>query len=432
MPRREGTYGNFLREGDRKAPFPLVSSETDAAGKCRKPSKSARAKHARTPKRNGKSAASVAAAVFLLIVGVALLAYPSVSDVLSQAERDKVATSQQAAVEHLEETDPNALQDELDRAEAYNERLAQGLVVITDPFDERAKTLSDQEYLDTLNVNGDGVMATLVIPCIGAELPIYHTTDDDVLQKGVGHMPGTALPIGGASTHSVLAGHTGLPSTKIFDSLDQVQLGDYFLIEVLGEVHAYRVDDISVVLPDETDGLAVVPDEDLITLVTCTPYGINSHRLLVRGTRCEVPDGWLDNSGSLSRDALSSGEQRTSPEIAKNALLGVGLGAGIVAVGALATWGARRARGQRNAASVRGSAGKHARGKMRRRERGREGKQACDGNRGRGEQDCGSDRNQSGREQGHEDKRILQPFGNGLLPSDRNHSRKRGRHAKKR
>ncbi len=349
MLRRRGTYGRFSGEGDRKAPFPLVSPETNAAGKHRKPSKSGRA-----PKRSGKNAASIAAAVFLLIIGLALLAYPSVSDLLSQAERDKVAASQQEAIEHLEETDPNALQDELDRAETYNERLAQGLVVITDPFDERAKTVSDQEYLDTLNVNGDGVMATLVIPCIGAELPIYHTTDDDVLQKGVGHMPGTALPIGGASTHSVLAGHTGLPATKIFDSLDQVQLGDYFFIEVLGEVHAYRVDDISVVLPDETDKLSVVPGEDLITLVTCTPYGINSHRLLVRGTRCEVPDGWLDDSGSLSRDALSAVDQRTSPEIAKNALLGASLGAGIVVVGALVARGVRRARGKRH------RGGKHA------------------------------------------------------------------------
>ncbi len=432
MPRREGTYGNFLREGDRKAPFPLVSPETDAAGKRRESSKSTRAKHARASKRNGKSAASVAAAVFLLIVGVALLAYPSVSDMLSQAERDKVATSQQAAVEHLEETDPNALQDELDRAETYNERLAQGLVVITDPFDERAKTLSDQEYLDTLNVNGDGVMATLVIPCIGAELPIYHTTDDDVLQKGVGHMPGTALPIGGASTHSVLAGHTGLPSTKIFDSLDQVQLGDYFFIEVLGEVHAYRVDDISVVLPDETDKLSVVPGEDLITLVTCTPYGINSHRLLVRGTRCEVPDGWLDDSGSLSRDALSAADQRTSPEIAKNALLGAGLGAGIVLVGALAAWGARRARGRRSTASVRSGVGKHARKKTRGRERKREGKQASGIKRGQRKRGRESNRNQSGRGRGHEGKRSLQPFGDGLFPSNRIHSRKRGRHAKKR
>ena len=277
-------------------------------------------------------------------MGLGLIAYPGVSNLLSQVERDKVSDMQQQAVERLQEESPTALQDELNRAQAYNERLAQGLVVITDPFNENAATLFDQEYLDTLDVNGDGVMATLVIPCIGAELPIYHTTDDDVLQKGVGHMPGTALPIGGTSTHSVLAGHTGLPSTKIFDSLDQVELGDYFLIEVLGEVHAYQVDDISVVLPDETDGLAVVPGEDLITLITCTPYGVNSHRLLVRGVRCEVPEEWLNADGSLSSSALSESEQRTSPEIAKNAILGVAIGGGIVIAGAIAVWGARRVR----------------------------------------------------------------------------------------
>ena len=355
--------------------------------------------------RRRSAAASTIVAVLLLVVGFALIAYPSVSDLLSQVERDKVAASQQTAVERLEEADPDALQDELARAEAYNERLAQGLVVITDPFDERAKTVSDQEYLDTLNVNGDGVMATLFIPCIGAELPIYHTTDDDVLQKGVGHMPGTALPVGGASTHSVLAGHTGLPSTKIFDSLDQVELGDYFLIEVLGEVHAYQVDDISVVLPDETDGLAVVPGEDLITLVTCTPYGVNSHRLLVRGTRCEVPEEWLAADGSLSRDALASGEQRTSPEIAKNALLGAAIGVGIVAGGGLAAWGVRRARGGRATASARARAGKHARERNRNSKRAREDTQKL----------------------GSEQERRGEPF-----PASRKRARKGGRHAQKR
>ncbi len=297
-----------------------------------------------TRKRSWRDVASTCFAALLLVMGLGLIAYPGVSNLLSQVERDKVSDMQQQAVERLQEESPTALQDELNRAQAYNERLAQGLVVITDPFNENAATLFDQEYLDTLDVNGDGVMATLVIPCIGAELPIYHTTDDDVLQKGVGHMPGTALPIGGTSTHSVLAGHTGLPSTKIFDSLDQVELGDYFLIEVLGEVHAYQVDDISVVLPDETDGLAVVPGEDLITLITCTPYGVNSHRLLVRGVRCEVPEEWLNADGSLSSSALSESEQRTSPEIAKNAILGVAIGGGIVIAGAIAVWGARRVR----------------------------------------------------------------------------------------
>ena len=284
------------------------------------------------------------AATLSLILGLALIAYPSVSDMLAQAERDKVTSTQQQTVQQIKADEPEELTTQIEAAQAYNARLAQGLTVVTDPFDADEATQSDLEYLSMLNVAGDGVMATLVIPCIGAELPIYHTTDDDVLQKGVGHMPGTALPIGGTSTHSVLAGHTGLPSTKIFDSLDQVELGDYFLIEVLGEVHAYQVDDISVVLPDETDGLAVVPGEDLITLITCTPYGVNSHRLLVRGVRCEVPEEWLNADGSLSSSALSESEQRTSPEIAKNAILGVAIGGGIVIAGAIAVWGARRVR----------------------------------------------------------------------------------------
>lgn len=289
-----------------------------------------------------RSVTTMSIAAFLLVIGLALIAYPSVSDTLSQMERDKAADAQQQAVEQLQDDNPTALQDELARAQAYNEHLAKGLVVITDPFDESAATLSDQEYLDTLNINGDGVMATLVIPCIDAKLPVYHTTDDDVLQKGVGHMPGTALPIGGASTHSVLAGHTGLPATKIFDSLDQVKLGDYFFIEVLGEVHAYQVDAIDVVAPDETDKLGVFEGEDLVTLVTCTPYGVNSHRLLVRGSRTEVPEGMLDDNGSLSQEALSSIEQRTSPEIAKNALLGAVVGASAAVVGMLVVWAVRR------------------------------------------------------------------------------------------
>lgn len=137
-------------------------------------------------------------------------------------------------------------------------------------------------------------MGTLVIPAIHVNLPIYHGTSDEVLQDGVGHLEGTSVPIGGLSTHSVLSGHTGLPSMKIFDALDQLEVGDYFIIQVLGEDHAYRVTSIEVVLPDETSSLGIQEGKDLCTLVTCTPYGVNSHRLLVHAERCEVPVEWLD------------------------------------------------------------------------------------------------------------------------------------------
>ncbi len=291
-------------------------------------------KHGRAESRGSRM--PLLAAALSLILGLALIAYPTVSDMLAQAERDKVTSTQQQTVQQIKTDEPEELTAQIEAAQAYNARLAQGLTVVTDPFDADEATQSDLEYLSTLNVAGDGVMATLVIPSIGANLPIYHTVEDNVLQKGVGHMPGTALPVGGPSTHSVLAGHTGLPATKIFDSLDQLQIGDYFFIEVMGETHAYQVDKIDVVLPEQTDGLAVVDGADLVTLVTCTPYGVNSHRLLVRGTRCEVPDGWLSEDGSLSSDALSSAEQRTSPEILKNSLTGIAIGIGVTGAGGIA------------------------------------------------------------------------------------------------
>lgn len=291
----------------------------------------------RTPRRK-TTWLNFAAAIALFLAGAALIAYPSVSDMLAQQQRDKVLEAQTQTVEQVRREQPSALAEQLEAARAYNERLAQGLTVVTDPFDVDEATASDREYLDALDLAGDGVMATIVIPAIAAELPIYHTVSDEVLQKGVGHMPGTALPVGGPSTHSVLAGHTGLPSTRIFDSLDQLVIGDYFFIEVMGETLAYQVDDIEVVLPDQTDSLAVVEDEDLVTLVTCTPYGVNSHRLLVRGSRTALPEGLLDSDGTLSDAAVQSVEQRTSPEILKNSLLGVAIGVGAAALGATVAW----------------------------------------------------------------------------------------------
>ncbi len=303
-------------------------------------------KHGRTESHGSRM--PLLAAALSLILGLSLIAYPSVSDLLAQAERDKVTSAQQQTVQRIKTDEPEELTAQIEAARAYNVRLAQGLTVVTDPFDADEATQSDLEYLSTLNVAGDGVMATLVIPSIGVNLPIYHTVEEDVLQKGAGHMPGTALPVGGPSTHSVLAGHTGLPATKIFDSLDQLQIGDYFFIEVMGETHAYQVDKIDVVLPEQTDGLAVVDGVDLVTLVTCTPYGVNSHRLLVRGTRCEVPEGWLDEDGSLSSDALSSTEQRTSPEILKNSLTGIAIGVGAAGTGGMAALLASRLKRKRN------------------------------------------------------------------------------------
>ena len=225
-------------------------------------------------------------AVAFTVVGVCLLAYPWVSDMLAQRARASVMDGYQEVVEQTSEQDLSA---ELERARAYDQKLRTGMARVTDPFDPDAVHVTDEDYEQALNVAGDGVMGEISIPAIDVTLPIYHGTGDEALQQGVGHLEGTSLPIGGESTHCVLAGHTGLPTTRIFDALDQLQEGDVFIITVLGEKYAYRVCDIRVVLPDESDSLVVEEGRDLVTLVTCTPYGKNTHRLLVTGERCEVP-----------------------------------------------------------------------------------------------------------------------------------------------
>lgn len=230
-------------------------------------------------------------AVITLLIGVVFIAYPFVSDAQNQArERDVVHTNATL----VSNTDEATLAAEREKAIIYNQQLLNGRAVVTDPFDPDAERPTDEDYNNVLNLSGDGVMATINIPKIHVELPVYHTTDSDVLEHGVGHLEGTSVPIGGESTHCVLSGHTGLPTMKIFDNLDQLEVGDYFVISVLGEDHAYEVTSVEVVLPDETDSLVIEQGRDLCTLVTCTPYGINSHRLLVHAERCEVPAEWLD------------------------------------------------------------------------------------------------------------------------------------------
>lgn len=225
--------------------------------------------------------------VVLVCVGVALLAYPSVSNWLSEQSRQVVMESYE---EHVLSANEEELAQELEQAHLYNMRLSQGNAVVTDPFDPNNSRVTDVDYDACLNIAGDGVMGTLSIPSIGAALPVYHGTAEEDLQHGVGHLQGTALPVGGESTHCVLAGHTGLPTAKLFDSLDKLEEGDVFTLSVLNQKFAYRVCGIAVVLPDEADALSVQPGRDLVTLVTCTPYGKNTHRLLVTGQRCEVPD----------------------------------------------------------------------------------------------------------------------------------------------
>lgn len=213
----------------------------------------------------------------LLLVGLGLILYPILSNYFVNGEQSAVQAQYTDEVSSMENAE---IEEELKAAQLYNEALLS--VQATDEVKLRA-------YDELLNFTGNGVMATLEIPAIDVELPIYHGVGEDVLQKGVGHMPGTSLPIGGASTHAVLSAHACLPSARLFTDLDQLVVGDQFCIHVLGGSLYYEVDQIIVTLPSDTDAVQIVEGADYVTLLTCTPYGINTHRLLVRGHRIDPP-----------------------------------------------------------------------------------------------------------------------------------------------
>lgn len=239
-----------------------------------------------------------------MVLGTLFIAYPIVSNWLSKIEREKVEQTHEEAIKKTSKRDLSKYRK---AAVEYNENLLAGKTVVTDPFDPNTlSSTASKRYWQTLNIGGDGLMATLTIPKLGISLPVYHGIENDVLQKGVGHMPTTSVPIGGPSTHAVLAGHTGLPAMVVFDRLDTLVKGDYFVIRVLGEDHAYRVTHTEVVLPSETESLAIQEGRDLVTLVTCTPYGVNDHRLLVHAERCKVPADYYKSNHGVSPVAAAS------------------------------------------------------------------------------------------------------------------------------
>lgn len=221
--------------------------------------------------------------ILILLLGIGVLAYPAVSNMYYEHQQQQLTDY----YDHLvtDTIDDDTLDKGLEEARNYNQGLLQGGVLLTDPFDESQLDPTSMPYAGLLNVDGDGAMGYITIPAIDVNLVIYHGTGEDVLQKGVGHLQGTSLPVGGKGTHCVLSAHTGLDSKKLFTDLDQLVEGDVFFLHVLGETLAYKVDQIKVVLPSETEDLRIDADHDYVTLVTCTPYGINTHRLLVRGTR---------------------------------------------------------------------------------------------------------------------------------------------------
>lgn len=219
--------------------------------------------------------------LIMVLAGLAILLYPTVSNFLVERNSSRAIASYDQAVQNLDE---DAYAQMLADARAYNQGLAALAGVQADGSSESAPADAESlqaAYDDLLNLNGDGMMGYLSIPRLDVSMPIYHTVEEPVLQVGAGHMPETSLPVSAPSVHTVLSGHRGLPSAKLFTELDKMEVGDHFFIRVLGETFAYQVDSIETVLPHETESLAIREGEDLCTLVTCTPYGINSHRLLV-------------------------------------------------------------------------------------------------------------------------------------------------------
>lgn len=216
----------------------------------------------------------------LVLIGIGILVYPSVSQYLHNKNMSRVIASYNDDVSRIEKSQIDKLFQE---AQAYNKMLASsGGEKITFPD---GRPVTRESYEKVLNVNGNGMMGYISIPKLNETNCIFHGTDESVLQSGVGHLKNTSLPAGGESSHSVLMGHRGLPSADLFTDLDQLVIGDCFYIKILDRTLCYTVDNISVVLPDKMDELSIEKGKDYVTLVTCTPYGVNSHRLLVRGVR---------------------------------------------------------------------------------------------------------------------------------------------------
>ncbi len=246
--------------------------------------------------------------VLVFLVGLTVLLYPTVSDWWNSRVQSRAIVDYDAAVADMSQEDYDA---EFAKAEAYNETLKQ----ISAPLINYDQA---EGYEDILNVAGNGMMGYIEIPRIDVKLPIYHGASDAVLNVAVGHLEGTSLPVGGEGTHCVLSAHRGLPSAKLFTNLDKLTEGDTFTITVLDRLLTYEVDQIRIVNPDEVGELAMVEGEDYVTLLTCTPYGINTHRLLVRGHR-------VDNAGSdgsvIRNEAYELDSTMLAPVVAAPLLL---------------------------------------------------------------------------------------------------------------
>ena len=238
--------------------------------------------------------------VLLFLAALCLTLYPLISNYVNQKYASQIHTAYQ---EVMEQADDSELLKAKELADAYNRTLVPGA---TEAYSQEGLQAASANYDSQLNLAGNDIMGYVEIPKISVNLPIYHGTENDSLERGIGHLLGSSLPVGGESTHSILSGHSGMASQKMFTDLEQLTAGDVFYLHVLDETLAYQVVEINTVLPYDTSLLGIVPGEDLCTLVTCTPYGVNTHRLLVRGSRIPYEEAELLMEETATEEAASS------------------------------------------------------------------------------------------------------------------------------
>ncbi|MBQ8834334.1 MAG: class C sortase [Oscillospiraceae bacterium] len=256
--------------------------------------------------------------MFLLALGITL--YPLISTWYNERHQSEIHTHY---VEVVENADKSEIITARRKANEYNASIVPG-AMIEESFTQEAMLAAAEDYDNQLNLGGDGIMGYVEIPLIKVNLPIYHGTDSETLDAGIGHLLGTSLPVGGNSTHTVLTAHSGMANQKLFSDLDKLKKGDVFYLRVLDENLAYQVEEINTVLPHESELLEITEGEDYCTLVTCTPFGINTHRLLVRGTR--IP---YEEAEEIVEEQIQFEEKPTSTWM-EQYLLGLFYGSGVV------------------------------------------------------------------------------------------------------
>ena len=257
---------------------------------------------------------------FLLALGLTL--YPVISNYVNQKYASQIHTAYQ---EVMEQADDSELLKAKELAEAYNRTLVPGTST-EDAYSQEGLLAASANYDSQLNLAGNGIMGYVEIPKISVNLPIYHGTENDSLERGIGHLLGSSLPVGGENTHAILSGHSGMASQKMFTDLEQLTAGDVFYLHVLNETLAYQVVEINTVLPYDTSLLGVAPGEDLCTLVTCTPYGVNTHRLLVRGSRIPYEEAAALAEEITEQAPHSTWEQKYLQGILWGVIAALGLG----------------------------------------------------------------------------------------------------------